>query len=114
MKNKTKTNEVSHTPTPWHFEESSLNGVPKGESFWLANDTEEGNTTAHLLLNKAGHKDDAQVRVDAAFIVRAVNAHEEMLEALKGAMMIVKALSSDNDTHFVKLAEQAIAKAEGK
>ena len=38
----------------------------------------------------------------------------ELLDFLKGAMMIVKALSSDNDTVFVKEAEQAIARASGE
>lgn len=104
----TKTRKATHTPTPWKFVESSTNGQPDGATFWLVDSQDE--SVANL--SRLGGKAIEKQRINAAFIVRAVNSHEELLACLKGAMMIVKTLSSDNDTVFVKEAEQVIAKAE--
>ena len=103
----------SPTPTPWTFTESTLNGEPTGEALWL----NHGHDEAHLLLSAyAGRLD--QARIDAAFIVRAVNAHEKLVQVLK---MLLENHSGQiaqdrwNLDKMEKLAiEQAIARAQGK
>lgn len=81
----------THTPTPWVF---------NGESIIDA----KGNS--------------AMTKANAAFIVRAVNAHEELLVAIKTLTAItydtVNYDQNDADTvKAVEMAENAIARAEG-
>ncbi len=49
---------------------------------------------------------------DAAFIVRAVNSHEEMLSVLKEIKKIIHL--QDFYSEFLSVVDKAIAKAEGK
>ncbi len=80
-----------HTPTPWthnpEMSDSSISG-PNG------------------VVARALHS------WDAAFIVRAVNAHEELLEALKALRN--RANQTCGATDLMEQINQAIAKAEGK
>ena len=55
---------------------------------------------------------DAELEDIAAFIVRAVNSHYEMLEALKGLVGWVDQVRDDPAADMVK-ARAAIKKAEG-
>lgn len=107
----------AHTPTPWKVKETvksfstGAHSVEMGE-IWLE---DESMRIATGLLRK-----------DAAFIVRAVNAHEEMLTALKACLSSLRCVGIDenNDTCGVtftchscgvlRLAKQVIAKAEGE
>ena|ERR1051325_5103529 len=52
---------------------------------------------------------DEQGRVDVEFIVRACNAHDELLEALKYARRFLK--PGEHDTAYI---DEIIAKATGK
>lgn len=96
------TKRTEHTPTPWIATETGMDECE--ETFEISSMKTDGMTGGYRWFNRA----------DAAFLVRAVNSHEELLNCLKGAMMIVKALSSDYDTVFVQEVEKAIAKAERK
>jgi hypothetical protein len=83
----------AHTPTPWTFDSCktvrllSLDHKIEIGSLWLKTE---------------------QAETDAAFIVRAVNSHEELLETLKAARREL------NDSHRYDYIDEAIAKAEGK
>jgi hypothetical protein len=68
--NKEKT---QHTPTPWHVEESADHGIGKFRGIFGPDGFEIVNQ--HGVLTKS----------DAAFIVRAVNSHEALLEAARYA-----------------------------
>lgn len=87
---------MEHTPTPWTKSASLLDGFEKCIC------TESGETIAFLDNND-----------DAKFIVRAVNCHDELVEALK---VMVDYFKDTTPTHSMVLykAEQALAKAEGK
>lgn len=50
----------------------------------------------------------------AKFIVRACNAHEELLEALKEAKRIIFNVTDGECDGFMSRMDSAIAKAEGK
>lgn len=48
------------------------------------------------------------------FIVRAVNAHEELVDILKDALEVIGSWGEDGSPEWAKRAEEAIAKAEGR
>lgn len=92
--------ETKHTPTPWAVEE--LLG-----DIWIICPTDRGPMPI-LTLGKASPVGLA----NAAFIVRACNAHDEMVAALEKSLTYVQ---SDPAVYF--LTEQiraALAKAEAK
>lgn len=95
-----------HTPTPW-----KLQG-PKGMSIV----TEDGRWVAGL---------DSSSPEDRAYIVRAINAHDELIRNLKQSHnlnvdlmvaleTIVKDIENGSLGNAVSVARYAIAKAEGK
>ena len=91
---------MAHTPTPWkvvgqHYEGPNGQTV-QTEPYWVNGDPGD----------------------DASYIVRAVNCHKELLEALKE---LVKALScheagvpTQAEADAYMIARAAIAKAEGR
>lgn len=103
---KTET-QPTHTPTPWRAI------VPAGNF-----------TKYTLVATEAGqpfrHGDeiaDVMDEANAAFIVRAVNAHEDFIDACEKVIKVLRlgiAIdSSDLDT-MAELLETVVAKAEGK
>lgn len=84
-----------HTPTPWK--------TVKARTYVHIQD-ERGNCVASCAYEQAV--------TNAAFIVRAVNSHEELLRLLKVCMgeMLANGWSHES----LEDVEQAIAKAEGK
>ena len=83
--------EMKHTPTPWRM--ARVNYFPSTAGF-------EINSGANWYAF-------AKIEGDAEFIVRAVNSHEELLEALKELVQ----------GHSIKGEEagrKAITKAEGR
>lgn len=101
-----------HTPTPWRYQGELSNGKIMQHIY-----TAEG---------KYGHPASCEKEVDAAFIVRAVNAHAELLEALKTAYGFFKVEADRPDEEgrtvapdsvvrmVLRKMNQAIAKAEGR
>lgn len=95
MKMKT---EAKHTPTPWHLAET-----PKGKTYITDN---------YVCVVGAG---SVSIQ-DAAFIVRAVNAHDELVRAgkaileslLRGEISWASTMGRDNLDDL----KNAIAKAE--
>lgn len=109
----TVVHEAEHTPTPWNQEGRAI--------------TCERWSTIATVDNGATDMDENVITEDeadanAAFIVRAVNAHEELLTALKKSAAILDVLvnsdlSADDykdAERYLLLAQQAIANAEGK
>ncbi len=86
-----------HTPTPW-----KANGLS----------IEDSNGDLIACLNTG----DGIVRAheDAAFIVRAVNAHDELLQALKDCVGELQFHAESLPDGEIERALKAIAKAEGK
>lgn len=90
-----------HTPTPWC--------AVKYESGWaLIGPTSD---------DKIARVEKTNGHANAAFIVRAVNAHEELLAALKETLSELRWTSKNGQfpgmDGTIKIAKQAIAKAEG-
>lgn len=98
---------AGHTPTPWHV--LALRNKLYVEA--------PGVSICDMMLEDAIELKQSEVaRADAAFIVRAVNSHEDMLEVLK----IVALFDPNNPSALVQMcavrneAKRAIAQAEGK
>jgi len=90
------TNAVSHTPTPWK--------VTTTNEVWMSSVCgSDGDEIAQCFKFKN------ESEANAAFIVRAVNSHEELLEAAKS--LIKYGVVGDE---YKEQVRQAIAKAEGK
>lgn len=90
--------KVMHTPTPWKVDKNGpRNNIRDSEDCIIAH----ANTYYK------------EFESNAAFIVRSVNSHEELLDKLK---KMVKVFTSGNSSqHEVRLlAIEAIAKAEVK
>lgn len=108
MKTETK---VAHTPTPWKAaglgiftDEMQIANIHPGKF------TRDGKR----------HPDESvpwpaitEGEANAAFIVKAVNTHEELLKRLKEACLTIK-LESAETTPFIRQMEKVIVKAEGK
>lgn len=90
---------TQHTPTPWHDEI----GAP-GSSSGLTVRDENGNIIARV-----GSIDDA------AFIVRACNAHDELVAALRGLLDATKDIRGIDPEEYkpeaFATARAALAKA---
>jgi hypothetical protein len=97
------------TPTPWKV-------TDKPGQFWAGVEGSGGEFVADCRSAVSPAKENA------AYIVRAVNVHEELLEALKALSSIVRKGSDKLPVNvyegvkksLLEKAEQAIAKAEGK
>lgn len=111
--------QTKHTPTPWILS-SGTNGAVRAVHAW-----KEGGK--HIIIAKFPDRtieDSAEMEANAAFIVRACNAHEELLKLIKTAYCIVAEAmpkQAPDPVAFVsvqkdwlKRTEQAIAKAEGQ
>jgi len=70
---------MKHTPTPWHFTKEV---DEMGNPVWdiTTDPVDDGWIIAHTLTQS---KED---KANASFIVRAVNAHEALVEALEAAL----------------------------
>ena len=111
--------EMNHTPTPWKVESIRTSGTGKKSVF------------TKCLIAEADQKIIANMfrahnetcKIDAAFIVRAVNAYERDQEIINELLATVKALHRDkwwerpqeeHDALCNSRIRQAIAKAEEK
>jgi hypothetical protein len=98
--NKTRRNanmkpQSTHTPTPWHSDLSTVHGPEIDAEY-------QEKQIVCSVINKA----------DAAFIVRAVNAHEELIAMSKGLLGYATSHGMSDDL-FLKY-QAVIARAEGK
>ena len=89
---------MNHTPTPWKVE-------PDG--FHIQGNAREGIAQIYGF-------DKPTREANAAYIVLAVNSHQELLEALKGILEIGKRdMSNSKYDGYFEAAKLAIAKAQG-
>ena len=93
---------MNYTPTPWKVFEGKEN---EGKSTSKAIVDQTGIVLANIW--NRGTKPAQQAKANAEFIVRAVNSHEELLEACKDALKFM------DGTDVGRNLEEAIAKAEG-
>jgi hypothetical protein len=100
--------KASHTPTPWRLSTGDSHSIVR----------EEGGLIVCVSAGSSSENDEALA--NAAFIVRAINAHYESLEVLKRIAEFLTAGGSleewtpyDDSIAFGKMVKHAIAKAEG-
>jgi len=67
--------QAAHTPTPWKFEDEYVRAD-------ALNGDEGGNIVADVY-TRPSHSHSPEMEANAAFIVRAVNAHDALVEALE-------------------------------
>ena len=108
--------KATHTPTPWQLCNTRPDHPktdPDNRLLIVPNDPSLGASIAQMPYNG---DDDLKIKsyANAAFIVRAVNAHEELLAALKTAKAYM--VPGDKTIYRVDIrtVEKAITKAEGK
>lgn len=99
---------MEHTPTPWKKSENNWGKVN------IHNFPNGGGT--NLIADLIGNAKEMDSNAD--FIVRAVNSHDELVEACKEVLLWAKTPGNHGGNpycmEFVKKAEKALAKAEGK
>lgn len=97
-----------HTPTPWFVSENTLNDVPTQKTIWI--DDMSGN--AVFALPKMGGRTYESQMADAAFIVWAVNSHQEMRDVLVDLAHYVQ--DQIKGTPLSERVKRVITKAEGR
>lgn len=109
------TPETSHTPTPWELGADGRGIMADNQKLIL-----HVKNTGPEHAGKPGHVSVRESLANAAFIVRAVNSHDELLEAAKNARNVLAALAVGDlkqvraDSSALLALRSAIAKAEGK
>lgn len=106
-----------HAPTPWKQCLADKNGCSCGMIWSLPADAPVAVASADY--EEAGiHFDAATARANAEFIVRAVNSHADMAEALRRARGYVSMLCEEGhrlaSRADLDAVDAAIAKAEGR
>ena len=80
---------MSHTPTPWRVEKVLWSGWEDVSDlgFQVGISSDAGNHTYHttVAIAEADPQGEAQALATAAHIVKCVNAHDELVETLRGA-----------------------------
>lgn len=104
----------AHTPTPWSLSDSQLPKAIYGSArqhIHAGPKETQGNTIAIVSLGGLGGTSGKieDIEANAAYIVRAVNSHEELVAALKEIHH-----SIPSATHLHEIVTSAIAKAEGR
>jgi len=103
----TTKNEVKHTPTPWKLE------TRKPGQFAIKGD--DGTYTVALIETFDPRVEHAEDSANAAFIVRAVNSHEELLAIVKDIYDDENDITRRKHSDEMRFRmEEAIAKAEAK
>lgn len=102
MKTKTQT---QHTPTPWKLKtDDHLDGTSiYSNEIYIT--SLEGDDNPHQ--QKLGFRPVEEQKANAAFIVRAVNSHEALLDALKTARerFVREGMTTANIDEAIKQAE---------
>jgi len=88
--------DTKHTPTPWSFQpyKSEYRGDREGFSIRAL----DGKVIAAA---RGSTRTEEEKEANAAFIVRACNAHEKLVSELRVALLRIEELeSAANDPHF--------------
>jgi hypothetical protein len=98
-----------HTPTPWTASEDQILSKDLNKwGNWIVCEMPKGRDE----ISEAVEENKA----NAAYIVKCVNSHEELLEALKEAHAMLENIGIEKGQYYGKAinkVEQAILKAEG-
>jgi len=105
---------MPHTPTPWNI------GQYQRELDWYGNEvlvtgiySKQDGVKVAKVETWLGEEYKAESDANAELIVRAVNSHAALLEALKLTLMNAKAPEATDWSAVVQRLERAIAQAEG-
>lgn len=92
---------MSHTPTPWKWSQ------PFGEGFAYVDDTKHDNIeeTGNICTVWSGNNN---AEANAAFIVRACNNHDRLVEALANLVISADGLEADNDSEALEVDREFI------
>jgi len=88
------------TPTPWTYDE--ING-----GYTISTVDDDPETARSICTTFLGHKGDTRYvndesQANVALIVRAVNAHQELVKALNTALAIVDAYAEEADSKLTQ------------
>lgn len=106
--------QPTHTPTPWTVSQAELDQQARVIRY------DADGISSHIAMvneNTLAPEHGGSAIANAAFIVRAVNAHEELVNLLKQAQGYIEDVQRDfalEDSGIVSDLKEAIAKAEGK
>lgn len=118
-----ETKITQHTPTPWEVSDRVFGSTsnPETHIYWKAPYQNDGSryhiATVSYPSNMEGSNGAAERKANAAFIVRAVNAHEELVQVmceLKDRLMMQQDKYGHDNREEIGWCVEAIAKAEGK
>lgn len=101
---------VRHTPTPWLIDDDVFD---EDEIEITSQDLLDNSMGAIAAIQVGTFNDDveARKRADAEFIVRAVNAHDDLVAALRGLRSWMPPAGDDRLNADLKAADAALAKA---
>jgi len=99
---------TQHSPLPWNFEHFETR--KKGDEIFSAGALISTENDVRFVIA------DKITQMDAAFIVKCVNAHDELIGALKLAVVWLKHLdgTNPNTQKQIKVWETYLSKAEMK
>lgn len=98
---------TKHTPTPW-----TLSQYTNYEGFSIV--SQDGECLAERWYDKARTVPQNEVlKANAAFMVRAVNGHEALVEALTKIQIISAHMKSKRSYELNRVATDALAKIKG-
>lgn len=89
-----------HTPTPWNIHQPSYNETPL--IFGLGDD---------YAIAEISGVDQTNKEASAEFIVRACNAHEDLINALTGALEYIEEDCIESKDFTLNLIKEALKKA---
>ncbi len=100
---------TQHTPTPW---------MQAGVSRYIVKDLESVSIASTTVPKGRNDKEEEALEklayANAAFIVRAVNSHDELLKALSVLKNSITGVYYLGEEKEIEIIDKAIAKAEGK
>lgn len=108
--------ETAHTPTPWSLSDLSQgNGRLLRETLRIYGDGKHIATITPNTANALTPDSDAEARANAAAIVRAVNAHDALVDALKANIAQWESWKAfeGEEPACITQARAALAKAKG-
>lgn len=85
MKTETTTKPATHSPLPWRFTKDNAVRTPEPTNLILSEATGACVAVTKLAFGHSGniHTRHSEMEANAAFIVRAVNSHAELVAALE-------------------------------
>lgn len=102
-----------YTPTPWFVRNRKSPSGDLLDCFVAAKDVNGYPYDAEILGDDEYHDTVLRKEADCNFIVRACNAHDDLVKALEALYLLAKG-EWPRDLHCMKSARKALAKARGE